>query len=79
MAENERMAVVETRLEYLIGLVENHVSAGCQANDCKLNDRVVTCESDLKIYKRLTWGSFGTLVSCLTALIGKGVYEIWLK
>ena len=68
MPESERMAVVETRLEYLIGLVEGHVEAGCDDNNCKLNDRVLTCETNLKVYKRLSWVGVGGLLSGVISL-----------
>ena len=50
--EVERIAVVETKVDYLIGLMEAHVAApACES--CKLNDNVAVCENDLRWMKRI--------------------------
>lgn len=71
----ERIIRMEARQEYLIEMIEAHVSKGCDDNNCKLNDRMVSCETNLQTYKRGMWVA---LSACL-ALMAKGAIQAWLK
>lgn len=70
-SEVERLAVIETRQEYLIDMMEGHIDAGCSGSDCKLNDRVLVIEGSVKNIKKV----FGTLAAIVTSVT---LREHWL-
>ena len=70
-SEVERLAVIETRQEYLIDMMEGHIEAGCSGSDCKLNDRVLVMEGSIKTFKKV----FGTIAAVVTSVT---LREHWL-
>lgn len=66
---HERLAVLETgqvytnkRLDEVCELLKEHSSAACDGS-CPTAKQVVTIETSLKTYRRLTWASLVMLIA----------------
>ena len=69
LTHGERLAVVETKCDTIISLLEDHVKAP-SCGDCKLTKDVVTCQTNIMWMKRIGYSVGATMVALFLAALG---------
>ena len=67
--QGERIAVVETKIDHIIVLLEDHVKAP-SCVDCKLTSDVVTCQTNIMWMKRVGYIVGASIVSIVLTAFG---------
>ena len=69
MTQGERVAVVETKIDHIIVLLEAHIIAP-SCVDCKLTSDVVTCQTNIMWMKRVGYVVGASIISFVLAAVG---------
>ncbi|MHC4644026.1 MAG: hypothetical protein ACYTBJ_00895 [Planctomycetota bacterium] len=66
--QNERLAVVETKIDHVIMLLENHMDQpSCQ--ECKLGDDMAVCQNDVKWMKRIGYSAASLSIATMVTVL----------